>query len=147
MVKQNQESIVLSSNPQRSLGNPVMKQLANLAPLCKIANKNKANAFNFINALIKVCQASKVIKKESKLSDEKSNKTINKSPFVQRINLENDSARDQVISEDLSPSKINSYPSDQNMENFDIMLKDLNCANNFSETQGSLIGNMTKNKY
>jgi hypothetical protein len=71
-----------------------MKQLANLAPLCKIANKNKANAFNFINALIKVCQASKVIKKESKLSDEKSNKTINKSPFVQRINLENDSARD-----------------------------------------------------
>lgn len=49
------------------MANPVMKQLANLAPLCKIAHKNKANAYNFINALIKVCKASKVIKKDAKI--------------------------------------------------------------------------------
>tara|TARA_B110000285_G_C15114133_1_gene613032 strand:+ start:219 stop:389 length:171 start_codon:yes stop_codon:yes gene_type:complete len=55
------------------MGNPMIKQLANLAPLCKIANKNKANAFNFINALIKVCQASKEIKKDVKFTDDKKN--------------------------------------------------------------------------
>ena len=69
----------------------MIKQLANLAPLCKIANKNKANAFNFINALIKVCQASKVIKKDVKLSDDKNKVGSNKSAFVQRINIENES--------------------------------------------------------
>jgi hypothetical protein len=124
---------VLSPTPQKSVCNPMIKQLANLAPLCKIANKNKANAFNFINALIKVCQASKVIKKDVKLSDDKNN-NVTKSAFVQRINLENESARDQIMSDDLSPSKNNSYPNDYSIDNFGIILKDLNCANNSSET-------------
>ena len=34
-----------------------------MAPLCRIANKNKTSAFNFINALVKVCKASKQIAK------------------------------------------------------------------------------------
>jgi len=147
MVKSIQDSLVLSPTQQKSVGNPVFKQLANLAPLCKIANKNKANAYNFINALIKVCQASKVIKKEVKFSDNKSITSNNKSPFVQKINLENESVKDQVMSEDLSPSKNNSYPNENSIDNFGIMLKDLNCANNFSETNGSIINNLVKNKY
>ena len=56
MVKQ---PIPGSPNAPASQGGQVIKQLANLAPLCRIANKNKANAFNFINALVKVCKASK----------------------------------------------------------------------------------------
>mgnify|MGYP006089849767 CR=1 FL=1 len=87
----------------------MMTQLANLAPLAKMANKNKANAFNFINALIKVCQASKVIKKDSKLSDDLSKVGSNKSAFVQRVQIENEPSRDQAMSSeediDLSPTK------------------------------------------
>jgi len=75
-----------------------------------------------------------VIKKETKFSDDKINHEKSKSPFVQRINLENESAKDVVMSEDLSPSKNNSYPNESSIDNLGIILKDLNSANNFSET-------------
>ena len=66
---------------------------------------------------------------------------------MQRINLENESVKDQVMSDDLYPSKNNSYPNENSIDNFGIILKDLHCANYFSETQGSIINTLTKNKY
>jgi hypothetical protein len=118
-----------------------MKQLANLAPLCKIANKNKANAFNFINALIKVCKASKVIKKDPKYE----NKSI-KSPQARRSDLENESDKqDHDMSDVLSPSKSNSLQNEMNTEapvDFGNILKDLHCTNNFSETQASYLNSI-----